>query len=77
MDEVINVFRTYNDSIFDVSILGISQFANKDDQTFAYLLAQLPKRGFNISMYPDDTEECFCILTISGHEEKTNETYND
>ena len=37
IDNVINAFRVYNDSLFNVNIQGLGQFANKEDKTFAYL----------------------------------------
>ena len=76
MNEVVNVFRTYNNSVFNISIIGLGQFANKEDKAFAYLLAQLAEHNFYINMNPINAEECFCILQISGKDKKTNEVYN-
>lgn len=76
IDNVINAFRVYNDSLFNVNILGLGLFANKEDKTFAYLLSQLANYGFTVNLDSDDEEECFCVLTINGENQKTGEVYN-
>ena len=76
IDNVINAFRVYNNSLFNVNIQGLGLFANKEDKTFAYLLSQLADYGFNVNLNTDDEEECFCVLTIIGENQKTGEVYN-
>ena len=72
IDNVINAFRCYNDSLFNVNIQGLGLFANKEDRTFAYLLSQLANYGFTVNLNSDD-EECFCVLTIIGENQRTGE----
>lgn len=76
IDNVINAFRVYNESLFNVNIQGLGLFANKEDRTFAYLLSQLANYGFTVNLNSDDEEECFCVLTIIGENQKTGEVYN-
>ena len=76
IDNVINAFRVYNESLFNVNIQGLGLFANKEDRTFAYLLSQLANYGFTVNLNSDDEEECFCILTIIGENQKTGEVYS-
>ena len=76
IDNVINAFRVYNNSLFNVNIQGLGLFANKEDKTFDYLLSQLADYGFNVNLNTDDEEECFCVLTIIGENQKTGEVYN-
>ena len=49
IDNVINAFRVYNESLFNVNIQGLGLFANKEDRTFAYLLSQLANYGFTVN----------------------------
>ena len=76
INNVINAFRVYNDSLFNVNIQGLGIFANKEDRTFAYLLSQLANYGFNVNLNTDNEEECFCVLTIIGENQKTGEVCN-
>ncbi len=76
IDNVINAFRVYNDSLFNVNIQGLGQFANKEDKTFVYLMSQLANCGFTVNLNSDDEEECFCVLTIIGENQKTGEVCN-
>lgn len=76
IDNVINAFRVYNKSLFNVNIQGLGLFANKEDRTFAYLLSQLANYGFTVNLNSDDDEECFCVLTIIGENQKTGEVYS-
>ena len=76
IDNVINAFRVYNESLFNVNIQGLGLFANKEDRTFAYLLSQLANYGFTVNLNSDDDEECFCVLTIIGENQKTGEVYS-
>lgn len=76
IDNVINAFRVYNESLFNVNIQGLGLFANKEDRTFAYLLSQLANYGFTVNLNSDDEEECFCVLTIVGENQKTGEVYS-
>lgn len=50
IDNVINAFRVYNESLFNVNIQGLGLFANKEDRTFAYLLSQLANYGFTVNL---------------------------
>lgn len=76
IDNVINAFRVYNESLFNVNIQGLGLFANKEDRTFTYLLSQLANYGFTVNLNSDDEEECFCVLTIVGENQKTGEVYS-
>lgn len=76
IDNVINTFRLYNDSLFNVSIQGLGQFAKKEDAILDDLLSRLAECGFTVNMDSDTAEECFCILTIYGENKKTGEEYN-
>lgn len=76
IDNVINAFRLYNKSLFNVNIQGLGLFANKEDKTFDYLLSQLANYGFTVNLNSDNEEECFCVLTINGENQKTGEVYN-
>lgn len=76
IDNVINAFRTYNDSLFNINIQGFGLFAHKEDKLFAYLLSQLANHGFFVNIDADDAEECFCVLTIVGENRETGEVYN-
>lgn len=76
IENVINAFRVYNKSLFNVNIQGLGLFANKEDKNFAYLLSQLANYGFIVNLKSDDEEECFCFLTIIGENKETGEAYN-
>ena len=66
IDNVINAFRAYNDSLFNINIHGLGLFANKEDKTLAYLFSQLANYGFTVNLNTNDKEECFCVITIIG-----------
>lgn len=76
IDNVINAFRAYNDSLFNINIHGLGLFANKEDKTLAYLFSQLANYGFTVNLNTNDKEECFCVITIIGKNQETDEVYN-
>lgn len=76
IDNVIKAFRTYNNSLFNISIRGFGLFVNKEDRIFAYLFSQLANYGFIVNLNTDDAEECFCVITIIGKNQETGEVYN-
>ena len=65
IDNVINAFRVYNDSLFNVNIQGLGQFANKEDKTFAYLMSQLANCGFTVNLNGSYNIVVFLTICIS------------
>lgn len=76
IENVIKAFRTYNDSLFSISLRGFGLLANKEDDILAYLSSQLADYGFTVNLNTNDEEECFCVITIIGKNQDTGEVYN-
>lgn len=75
IENVIKAFRTYNDSLFDISLRGFGLLANKKDDILAYLSSQLANYGFTVNLNTNDEEECFCVITIIGKNQDTGKVY--
>ena len=74
MNSLVRAFRSYDQSLYTISLSGIRKFISEEDSTLSYLLEQLQESGFNIC-FTDEKHDLDSICVDWKNEDKNTGSF--